>query len=345
MQLDANQPDRLVDIEDTSPSDTCPSATDIVFDGGWGEVGGVLADFCVGSKSKVFYLGQTYTAPVTSKWTDPFLSCCMVYAARLHVSQVLGNDFEVVFRVSVGMDVASILPVGIAGSRVVATLRTNPAATDAGLAADPIMTGSVYISARPFGSDPFTLGACVSVDDPASPLAGTRVYVPGVRVAPGNWGKRLRFLPLKDPSITASSITKEDLQALELGTEPLLDLMDIDFVDFESKTCGAGGESTCQWVGLYPGFASGKTLASQVKSPLLGMPFVVEADGQRIYLGSFLSLISSYRPSMPWISIEDLRADGFSINPPPPSSSAWTDLRRDPRIVQVLTEAGKINSN
>lgn len=156
----------------------------LLLDGGWGDVGAALADFCVGSQSKVFYLGQTYEAPATSKWTDPFLDCCQVYAARVHTTQAVGKDFEVVVLVQGSMDNPGVVSVGSGSDRDVASLRTNPSSNDGGLSSEPRLTGSIYVGGKPFGSSAWTLGACVSVDDPASPLAGTRVYVPGVPVAP-----------------------------------------------------------------------------------------------------------------------------------------------------------------
>jgi len=209
------------------------------------------------------------------------------------------------------------------------------------VSAEPAMTGSVSIAGQPFGSNAWTLGTCVSVDDPTSPLVDTRVYVPPVPVAPSDWSKRLRFLPLKDTSLLVSSVENKDLQTLELGTQPLLDLQSIDFVDLESKTCGARGAPTCNWVALNVPFMSGSTLSSKVTNVAPGMPFVVEADGERIYMGVFQSINSAYAPRVARVSFEDIRTDGFPIYPPP-STSTLPDLRNDPRIIKVLTEAGKL---
>jgi hypothetical protein len=339
---DANlQPDTPADVTDDLAPGRDGRDGGTVLDGGWGEVGSVLADFCVGSQSKVFYRGQSYPAPATSKWTDPFLDCCMVYAARLHTSEALETDFEVVLRMQVGKETTGVLPVGgVTGNRVWVSLRTTPTSKDGGVAADPTMTGSVSIDGQVFGANAWTLGVCVSVDDPASPLVGTRVYVPGVPVAPSNWASRLRFLPLADAALVSSSLESKDLQTLELGTQPLLDLTDIDFVDLDTKPCGSLGEPSCNWVGLNAVFLSGRTLAGKVSNTAPGMPFVVEADGERIYMGVFWSIISAYAPSVARVGFEDIREDGFPIYPPR-ASSALPDLRSDPRIVKVLTEAGK----
>ena len=58
-----------------------------------------------------------------------------------------------------------------------------------------------------------------------------------------------------------------------------------------------------------------------------------------IYLGTFTSPISSIGPRGPWLNVEDITSDGFVIEPP------WdgaTDPRSDTRIIQALTETGKL---
>jgi len=333
----SSQPDGASDVAD-APTPKADGGA--MLDGGWGDVGAALADFCVGSQSKVFHLGQTYEAPATSKQTDLYLDCCSAYAARVHTTQAVGMDFEVVLRLQGTGEIAGLLPLPSSG-RATATLRTKPESKDGGSTAEPTMVGSANIGGQPFGSDAWTLGACVSVDDPASPFSGTRVYVPAVPVAPSGWASRLRFLSLKDTSIQVSSVEYKDIQTLDLATDPMMDLMDIDFVDLESATCGAHGAPTCNWVGLNLPFLSGTTLASKIPGTAPSMPFVVEADGERIYLGVFQSINSAYAPRVARVGFEDIRDDGFPIYPPP-STSAFTDLRNDPRIVKVLTEAGKL---
>jgi hypothetical protein len=330
--------DATIDVADA------PAAIDggTVIDGGWGDVGSALADFCVGSQSKVLYKGKTYEAPATSKWTDPFLSCCQVYAARVHTSEVVGKDFEVVVRMQGNLDNPGVVPVRAVGDSITAMLRTDPPSDNGGLADDPMMTGAIYIGGQPFGSGAWTLGACVSIDDPASAFAGTRVYVPGVPVAPQSWASRLRFLPFKDTRTDITSVTDKALQSFELGAEPLLDLMDIDFVDSDTKSCSTYGGPSCSWVAINSWRLSGTTLASKVTNTAPGTPFVVEADGERIYLGDIQSINSAWGCPVARIQFEDIRGDGFPIYAPPSSSWAQPDLRHDPRIVKVLTEAGKL---
>jgi hypothetical protein len=106
-------------------------------------------------------------------------------------------------------------------------------------------------------------------------------------------------------------------------------------------------------MGLNTVFMTGGTLLGTVKGTaksvsLEGIPFVVEADGQRIYLGAFGTNLSSIGIYAPEVMVEDIANDGFAINPPPPlpppsppaTNPGSPDRRNDPRIVKVFTEAG-----
>jgi hypothetical protein len=84
-------------------------------------------------------------------------------------------------------------------------------------------------------------------------------------------------------------------------------------------------------------------LESEVgKVTLYGVPFVAVADGQRIYLGSFTTPISSYAIAGPEVMVEDIVAGGFPIVRPANLRPTPPDPRADSRIVKVLTEAGKV---
>ncbi len=100
-------------------------------------------------------------------------------------------------------------------------------------------------------------------------------------------------------------------------------------------------------VGLDTERTTGSTLLSTVKGTatsvdLRGVPFVVEADGQRIYLGAFETSVSSIGIQGPEVMVEEIVNDGYPIYPPPSFNSLPPDLRNDPRIVKVFTEAGKV---
>lgn len=300
------------------------------FDGGFGDVGGALGAFCTGSQSKLESMGQTYTGQVTSKMTDPFLDCCIVYAARFPTVDVLGVDVEAALRIGAGRDLSGLVTLG--ENMVSASLRASTIRGDAGRPADAPLAGTARFDGKLFSSEPWSFGLCAQVPDTSSAWAGTRLYVPGVRVAPNQWASRFRMWLLRDPTITADKAAQIGLDNIELTSQPLLDLMAMDFVELESKRCPTLKDATCTWMGLNNVSMHGSTLLSKIGSPpLQGVPFVVEADGERIHLGSFATLASSFVTQGPQVFVEDVRDDGFAIYPP----------INDPRVLKVLDEAGK----
>jgi len=66
----------------------------------------------------------------------------------------------------------------------------------------------------------------------------------------------------------------------------------------------------------------------------LGIPFVVIAGGERIYMGALWYAYSSLMPSYPYITVVPLILK-IDLN-----ELAETDPRNDPRIYQTLKDAG-----
>jgi hypothetical protein len=295
--------------------------------------------------SKIDFGGKSSTIAVTSKWADPFLSCCVAYAARLHSQEAVGEDLDVVFRFSGGTPRAGTYSLGDASSSVSATLRSSVPRPDAGTVAQAQVKGGLIVVGTPeSGKQAWQMGACAEVTDSSSPWQGLRIYLPGVEVAPFEWASRFRMWRLKDPSLRGTDVDRSDINTLELASEPLLDLMDLDFVELESTRCSF---ERCMWMGLNPGFTSASTLLGNVKGTatsidLRGVPFVVEADGERIYLGAFQTVISSIGVRGPVVMVEEVTNEGFPLYPPPNFQPPPPDLRSDPRIVKVFTEAGKL---
>lgn len=303
--------------------------------------GAPLAAFCTGSDSKVALAGKTWVVGVTSKRTDPTLDCCTAYAARLHAQASLGEDLEVVLRFRTSVSAGSY-EVAQSSQPLWAVLRGS-AQPDAG-AGEASVKGTVTLGGTPQDTDKaWQMGFCVSVDDPSSRWQGLEVYIPAVPVAPFSWANRLRLWRLADSSLTAADLAQADLGTLALASERLLDLMDLDFVQLESTRCALGG--TCTWMGLNTSlFVSGPVVLSKVKGSatsidLRGVPYVLEADGERIYLGAFFTSISSIGFPGPEVMVEEIANDGFPVYP---ARSPSPDPRNDPRIVKVLTEAGKM---
>jgi hypothetical protein len=317
------------------------------WDGGFPGIGGALGDFCEGAESKVEYRGRTFVVPATSKYTDLKLSCCFAVAATLHTFDVLGRDIDAVVTFQTGYRTPGMATVGAGSGPVRAAVRTPLYSDSSGRAVDVAMTGSVWLSDVEFASQPWTLGLCLSVEDATSPLQGTKVYVPGVTVGAGQWASRLRLWLLGDKGMTAVEAGKANLDGLELAGDPLLDLSQVAFVELESTTRSYFEDTPCMWVGLDTQRISGATLKSEILGPgatkvdLAGVPFVLEADGQRIYLGAFVTLISSIGSYGPQVYVENIDDDGFPIYPPSNFDPKPPDPRLDPRILKVLGEAGK----
>jgi hypothetical protein len=170
-----------------------------------------------------------------------------------------------------------------------------------------------------------------------------QIYVTGARVAPAAWADRFRIWMLKDAGLTGQDVASLDIDALELAAAPLLNLTDVDFAAFESKSCGRGA-NPCTWMELNTDFILGSVLQSKLGSPvdLRGIPFVVEADGERIYVGAFQTSISSIGFPGPGVMVEEIVDAGFAVHPPQSLRALPYDGRNDPRVVKVFTEAGKV---
>jgi hypothetical protein len=93
-----------------------------------------------------------------------------------------------------------------------------------------------------------------------------------------------------------------------------------------------------------------EALARIPRPPVHGTPFVVVANGQRVYLGAFVTILSSMPFAVPTISIDaqmvhpEQTADTLVIERAYPSPSFGTapDPRSDERIKKALTALGKV---
>jgi hypothetical protein len=86
------------------------------------------------------------------------------------------------------------------------------------------------------------------------------------------------------------------------------------------------------------GYANYKSVGQKVKSTF-GLPFVVVAANQKIYLGTFYPLISSYiHMDLPFVALDSFK--GIRIARAPDSTTP--DRRNDTRIYDALLKANKI---
>ena len=285
---------------------------------------GSLASFCQGAAAKV-QRGNAVATTVAVSSSELVLDCCQGVVVRFHAGEALGARVDVVMRAMGGampagdLDLAnppSVLQVSVAsdGTPVTATF-----------------TGRVRLDIPGNYVDPFHASVCAEVHAPGSALDGVRLYVSNFPVSSMGWQDRFTIRLLNDPTITAHVAATTPLANLVLAPEPIVRLTSIAWY--------VGSQHQVFWDQL----ATTPALRNRVgQVGTQGVPFVVEADGQRIYQGAFYSLISSESFAGPTIVMEHLTDQGFTIDPAYPSPAAGGDLRSDPRILKVLTEAGKL---
>jgi hypothetical protein len=142
------------------------------------------------------------------------------------------------------------------------------------------------------------------------------------------------YLPCEpvDRSITGTG--GGDWSAIRLSESPLLSSADIVSYDFESHSMRLRSDA----------------LAKIPRPPCEGAPFVIVANGQRIYVGAFTTLISSMPCALPSIVVDrrllatNQAQTTFIIERafPDPSFGVGPDPRGDPRIRRALAALHKL---
>lgn len=289
-----------------------------------GAAGHPPAEFCTGA-TRVVVQGQTLSPPVTIAPSPLSRSCCFDYSVLLHTAPAFEPDLVVDVGVMAGDVEAGEYVQGGSEGRVTARVRYH---TDLGYQPTNV-SGTVRLFDDLAIDSPWEASLCLEVSDPDSPLLGTRIYVPSVRFPPIS-GSADAFVIrlLEDPELTAADVEDLSLDSLELASDPLFDLRAVEFV-----------EASSGWVALNLGYYSGDRLRDQVGTvSVLGVPFVVESQGDRIFLGAFGTLASSYLPACPVVTVESIQADGFTIEP------AWSggDPLSDPRLLEALAADSRL---
>ena len=138
-----------------------------------------------------------------------------------------------------------------------------------------------------------------------------------------------------DRGITAHG--KGDWSQIRLSEPPLISAADIVSYDFADHSIRLRSE----------------TLAKIPRPPVAGTPFVVVADGQRIYLGVFTTCVSSMSFAVPSIMV-DRRVLETNQAPdilvierayPQPSFGVGPDPRGDQRIKAALAALHKLKGH
>jgi hypothetical protein len=125
-----------------------------------------------------------------------------------------------------------------------------------------------------------------------------------------------------------------DLAQVQLAPSPVISANDIISYDFSSHSMKLRSEA----LGRIP------------HPPVRGLPFVVVADGQRIYLGAFWTEISSMSSDMPTIAVNKSWIDKsqppdvqvIDRGYPTDSYGKGPDPRGDPRIKDALASLHKL---
>jgi hypothetical protein len=255
----------------------------------------------------------------------PF-SCCMTAGVALHSSPVIGFDMQVTV---VESGLAPSAGDYIADQTASAPYRFSIAKLhDVGILTNQ-MVGTVRVFGASSANRPPALGLCLRVNEPASVFAGTIGYVSRVSLSSYNDDKRFQIFRLLDPNIAPAVAAASPLSSLVLAATPWLGLSALVSVEQSSGI-----------VELATGHASGDSLRSALSSiPVSGSPFVVTVDGSPIYLGAFWRSFSGMRPDVPVIVVDEITNTQFKIVA---SMQGTTDPRFDARVVQVLTETGKL---
>jgi hypothetical protein len=286
-----------------------------------------LSEFCQGSVPKI-QLGSVTKGPAAVSSTELVMNCCEGVLLNFHAAELPTGRLDVMIRGMGGMvpagdhDLAK-LPAGF-------EVRLSNDATSLGEGLPAALTGSVRIDRPANSADPYKASLCAEIHAPGLPLDGVRLYAREFPVARWGWHDRLSVKLLADPKITAQTALQQSLASLALDPEPLLGLNNIGWYTKDHRV---------HW-GMLMGKKALINRVGQVGTQ--GVPFVVVADGQRVYLGAFYSLLSSQSFAGPMVLVEAIDDAGFAIDPSYPVGSPAQDVRADPRILKVLGEAGKL---
>ena len=137
---------------------------------------------------------------------------------------------------------------------------------------------------------------------------------------------------LADSTITAIDAAQKLIDSLILAKEPIITDEDLNNYKWNEHSLSLKSE------------ANERTRAmAKSQQTVFGVPFVVIAKKERIYMGAFWYAFSSVAPAFPTIEISGYVLKDYHSNVLKIEKS-WIedqpDMRGDPRIYQVLQEAG-----
>lgn len=137
---------------------------------------------------------------------------------------------------------------------------------------------------------------------------------------------------LADSTISAVNAAQKLINYLILADEPIITDKDLNYYKWSEHSLSLKSEAN-------------EKIRKIAKSQqtVFGIPFIVMAKNERIYLGAFWYAFSSVAPSFPTIEISGYVLKDYDLNVLTIEKS-WiedqTDMRGDSRIYQVLLKAG-----
>jgi hypothetical protein len=132
---------------------------------------------------------------------------------------------------------------------------------------------------------------------------------------------------LSDPAMTAVEASAIPLDALPLATSPHRTLYSVLAYTWSSHT-----------ITVHPGTTGEDLMAGVPPVGVSGVPFVISVDGERVYLGAFMTQVSSIYFPGPTIFVEELTDETIRIQ----AGGSGLDPRDDPRVMNVMAESGKL---
>ena len=133
---------------------------------------------------------------------------------------------------------------------------------------------------------------------------------------------------LANDTLSTLDVKNTSLDALMLASQPLITTGDVVTYNWSAHELTLTAQ----------GYANYASVRQKIRSTF-GLPFIVIAAGEKIYLGTFYPLESSYmHMDLPSVALDSFK--GIRICRAP--DSTVTDRRNDPRIYNALLKANKI---
>jgi len=283
-------------------------------------------EFCSGEARAEFE--GILIEPVSVTTYEPVMDCCWSVAALFHTAPVLG--FNITLRIIFSVDV-ELPPLSLDLESLPEGIRVRIYHDREDDIQGQRIKGMIEMSGYAHDG-PIMLSICAEEVHETSGRTGYiklfAANVPWVRV---NWGDRFGLWLLSDPNVSADDAAGIPIESLSLDERPLFDLNGVLYYDAVAHAF----QLSPVWSPHFP--------SALPDVGFYGLPFVIAADEERIYLGAFMTSVSSYVFDHPVIIVDNIQDQRVAIEPGYPAvSETGTDPRNDPRILEVFEQAGRL---